>query len=187
MSSEPDLAAIGARIERLLVELRVGADPRRTADIDELLRLVTELYGAGLARVVEVVGAVAPDAMDALSADELLSGLLALHDLHPDALTTRVERALEGVRPLLARHGGDVELVDLDPDAGAVLLRLLGSCDGCPSSAMTLQHAVERAILDAAPEIGTVDVEQATPAAVTTGLAIGTKPAYDHCPTEVTV
>ena len=90
MPSEPDLSAIGTRIERLLVELRVGADPRRTADLDELLRLVTELYGAGLARVVEVVGAVAPEAMGALVGDELLSGLFALHDLHPDALTTCV-------------------------------------------------------------------------------------------------
>ena len=50
-------------------------------------------------------------------------------------------------------HGGDVELLDVDEDAGAVHLRLLGSCDGCPSSAVTLQHAVERAIVEAAPEI----------------------------------
>ena len=67
--------------------------------------------------------------------------------------TDRVEAALESVRPFLAHHDGDVELLDIDPDAGAVLLRLLGSCDGCPSSAVTLQLAVERAIVDAAPEI----------------------------------
>ena len=56
-------------------------------------------------------------------------------------------------------HGGDVELLDIDADAGAVHLRLLGSCDGCPSSAVTLQLAVERAIVEAAPEIVRIDVD----------------------------
>ncbi len=47
--------------------------------------------------------------------------------------------ALDSVRPYLGSHGGDVELLGVDEDAGAVHLRLLGSCDGCPSSAVTLQ------------------------------------------------
>ena len=41
-------------------------------------------------------------------------------------------------------------------------LRLLGSCDGCPSSAVTLKMAVEQAIAEAAPEIVIIDVEQPT-------------------------
>ena len=63
------------------------------------------------------------------------------------------------MRPFLAHHDGDVELLAVDPDAGAVVLRLLGSCDGCPSSAVTLQLAVERAIVEAAPEIVRIDVD----------------------------
>ena len=66
---------------------------------------------------------------------------------------TRVESALESVRPFLQGHGGDVELLELDEERGAVHLRLLGSCDGCPSSAVTLRTAVEQAIEEAAPEI----------------------------------
>ena len=85
-----------------------------------------------------------------------------MHDLHPDDLAARVAAALDSVRPFLAGHGGDVELLDLDDAVGAVHLRLLGSCDGCPSSAVTLQKAVERAILEAAPEIVIIDVEQPT-------------------------
>ena len=69
----------------------------------------------------------------------------------PTRSVTRVERALDRCGPFLGQHGGDVELLDIDEDAGAVRLRLLGSCDGCPSSAVTLQHAVERAIVEAAP------------------------------------
>ena len=72
------------------------------------------------------------------------------------------------MRPFLGAHGGDVELLDIDADAGAVQLRLLGSCDGCPSSAVTLQMAVEQAIVEAAPEIVIIDVEEPSTAVEST-------------------
>ena len=108
-----------------------------------------------------------------------------VHGLHPATLETRVERALEAVRPVLGAHKGDVELVDIDPAANAVKLRLLGSCDGCPSSTITLQMAVEKAILEAAPEIEIIDVEQPSAAVVTTPVMLTKKPVYDQCPAEV--
>ena len=74
----------------------------------------------------------------------------------------RVEQALESVRPYLGSHGGDVELLEVS-DEGVVRLRLLGSCDGCPSSSVTLKLAVEGAIEAAAPEVTTIEVEEATP------------------------
>ncbi len=86
------------------------------------------------------------------------SGLLIVHGLHPYPVEQRVEAALERVRPYLGSHGGDVELLGVD-DVGVVRLRLLGSCDGCPSSAVTLQLAVEGAVEDAAPEITGIEVE----------------------------
>src|SRR6185437_8863092 len=61
----------------------------------------------------------------------------------------------------LGSHGGDVELLGVDDD-GVVRLRLLGSCDGCPSSSVTLKLAVEGAIEAAAPEIGTIEVQTPT-------------------------
>ena len=45
------------------------------------------------------------------------------------------------MRPYLGSHGGDVELLGVTDD-GVVRLRLLGSCDGCPSSSVTLKLAV---------------------------------------------
>jgi Fe-S cluster biogenesis protein NfuA len=184
-----DLRAVGDRIEQLLDELHATADPRACATADELLRLVTELYGAALTRVMELVDRDAPTLAETLAADELVASLLLVHGLHPDSLEHRVEHALESVRPFLAQHGGDVELVDLDAAAGAVRLRLLGNCDGCPSSSVTLQLAVERAIVDAAPEIVTIDVDRppsdakpGAPVAVT----LGPKPRFDACPTGVT-
>jgi Fe-S cluster biogenesis protein NfuA len=91
-----------------------------------------------------------------LAADPLVANLLMLHNLHPVDLPTRVEQALVKVRPLLHSHGGDVELLGIEE--GQVRLRLQGSCHGCPSSAMTLKHAIEEAILEFAPDIAGLDV-----------------------------
>lgn len=169
----------------MLDELRVAADPRSYQIAEELLRAVTDLYGAGLARVVDLVGDGTPEVMSRLVDDELVASLLIVHGVHPEHVTARVERALEGVRPFLAQHDGDVELLDIDADAGAVLLRLLGSCDGCPSSSVTLQHAVEQAIFEAAPEITTIDVEEPRAPSTSVPVAFGRKPVYQSCPSEV--
>ena len=174
-----DLRATGDRIEVLFDQLRVSADPRTFDQAEELLRLVTELYGAGLARVVALIQVEAPELLTVLVDDELLGSLMVVHGLHPDDLATRVAAALDSVRPFLQGHGGDVELLDLDEAVGAVHLRLLGSCDGCPSSAVTLRTEVERAIAEAAPEIVTIDVEEPNaPDAlgVTTAVELGRKP-----------
>jgi Fe-S cluster biogenesis protein NfuA len=181
-----NLRAVGDRIEVLLDELGTNTDERTAEKVFEVVRLVTELYGGGLARVVELGG---PDLLDRLAGDELVASLLVLHGLHPQDLPTRVEGALDEVRPFLATHGGDVELLGVDGEEGVVHLRMLGSCDGCPSSSVTLELAVQRAIGEAAPEIVHFEVEApttaaATPAAgVSTPIALTSKPPV--CPTEV--
>jgi Fe-S cluster biogenesis protein NfuA len=202
MTEPQNLRAAGDRIEQLLDELRVTSGPRVYDKTEELLRLVTDLYGGALTRIVASVAAADPALLARLVDDELVASLLLVHGLHPDDLSARVEKALARVRPVLETHGGDVELLDVDPAAGAVHLRLLGSCDGCPSSSVTLQSAVETAIVEAAPEITVIDVEPpshdpvlvpANPGAASgagaTGLsspvALISKPTYDSCPTEV--
>jgi Fe-S cluster biogenesis protein NfuA len=185
MATAQNLRVTGDRIEQLLEELRTSADPRSYRRAEELLQLVTDLYGAGLARIVEMAGERSPGLMEVLVEDELVASLFLVHELHPDSLVNRVQGALARVRPLLARHDGDVELVDVDEAAAAVLIRLMGSCDGCPSSAVTLQSAVERAILEAAPEVVVIDVDQASPEPNVVPVYIGTKPVYDKCPAEM--
>ena len=161
----PDLRGTGDRIEALLEAASAGGRVARER-AEELVRLVVDLYGAGLERLLEIVheaGRLDDDLLDRLVADDLVASLLAVHGLHPDDVATRVARALDGVRPYLGSHGGDVEFVGVTDD-GRVRLRMLGSCDGCPSSSVTLTLAVETAIRDAAPEISGIDVEE-TPAA----------------------
>ena len=184
-----DLVAVGDRIGALLDATAASPDKRAHERATELVRLLTDLYGAGLGRIIELVGETSPDLVATLAADEVVASLLMIHGLHPDDLVGRVERALDSVRPLLAGHGGDVELLDVDLDIPAVRLRLLGSCDGCPSSASTLQHAVEVAILEAAPEIQIIDVDEPTEADAPAGpgpvpIQLGTKPQYETCPAE---
>lgn len=173
---------VGEEIERRLAELRARADPRVFEQTVELLQLFGELYGEGLSRVMQVVDAHAPELVPHILADELLASLLLANGLHPDDLGARIATALDKVRPFLAGHGGDVELLDIDDRVGAVRLRLLGSCDGCPSSAITLRTTVERAIFDAAPEIVIIDVEEPTDTGVETPIVLGTKPAVEFDP-----
>lgn len=190
MPEPQNLRQSGERIEQALAELQQVADTRTLNLAEEVLRLVSDLYGAGLARVLEIVRAADPALVDELAADELVASLLLVQGLHPDSLAARVEGALASVRPFLARHGGDVELLALDDELGAVKLRLLGSCDGCPSSAATLQGAVEVAIAEKAPEVTRIVVEERASgggedAHGSVPVTLGVTRGYDECPTEV--
>jgi Fe-S cluster biogenesis protein NfuA len=60
-----------------------------------------------------------------------------------------VELALEKIRPMLQRDGGDIELVEVTD--GVVKVRLTGACKGCPMSQMTLKQGVEKMLLKEVP------------------------------------
>lgn len=68
----------------------------------------------------------------------------------------QVEEVLERLRPFLIRDGGDVELLDIED--GVVRVRLLGACENCPSSTLTLKAGIERALIENVP--GIKEIEQ---------------------------
>jgi Fe-S cluster biogenesis protein NfuA/nitrite reductase/ring-hydroxylating ferredoxin subunit len=142
----------GERIQALL-EACAADTPTAQARAEQLVREVVDLYGAALTRVMAAVD----DSVlaDRLAADDLIGSLLLVHGVHPHDLTERVSRALDGVRPYLGSHGGDVRLLDIAD--GVVRLSFSGSCSSCPSSAVTLELAVEDAVRTAAPEIESVE------------------------------
>lgn len=158
----------GDRIETLLEASSVGGAAARDR-AEQLVREVADLYGAGLERILRIVGELDDGAAARLAGDDLVASLLLVHGLHPHDAETRVRVALDGVRPYLGSHGGDVELlgVSFPPGSagadGVVRLQLTGSCKSCPSSAVTLELAVETAVRAAAPEIATIEVVVATP------------------------
>jgi len=121
---------------------------------EELLGEMLDLHGAGLARVWAELE---PAARDRLAADPVVSQMLLVHGLHPVPLERRVAAALDRVRPYLASHGGGVELLGLEN--GVVHLLLQGTCNGCASSAATLELAIERALEEEAPDLLGVEVE----------------------------
>ena len=63
----------------------------------------------------------------------------------------KVEEVLGKIRPMLARDGGDVELVDTED--GTVKVRLTGACGGCPMASMTLKMGIESALKEEIPEV----------------------------------
>lgn len=63
----------------------------------------------------------------------------------------KVQEAIDKIRPMLQRDGGDVELVDVRD--GIVTVRLKGSCAGCAMSQMTLKNGIEKFLKKEIPEI----------------------------------
>jgi Fe-S cluster biogenesis protein NfuA/nitrite reductase/ring-hydroxylating ferredoxin subunit len=140
---------------------------------EQLASELTELYGAALQRIVAIATGSDPALVERFAADDLVASLMLVHGLHPHGVARRIEDALDGVRPYLGSHGGDVTLLDVADDgtgeaAGlTVRLRFAGSCKSCPSSAVTLEFAVEDAIRSAAPEVSTIEVVAAEPDSMT--------------------
>jgi Fe-S cluster biogenesis protein NfuA/nitrite reductase/ring-hydroxylating ferredoxin subunit len=147
------------RIEGLIQTVEQMADPAAQAASRELVQALLDVHGTALERMLEIIfDTVGQPLIDDLGRDDIVSGLLLMHGLHPLSLEARVLQALDKVRPYLSSHGGNVELLDVTPD-GEVRLRLEGSCHGCPSSQMTLRYAIEEAVYKAAPDVTGIQVE----------------------------
>lgn len=71
-------------------------------------------------------------------------------------LLTKVEEALNAVRPYLVADGGNVKVAEITDD-NIVRLELVGACGNCPMSAMTFKAGLEEAILKSVPEIRRVE------------------------------
>jgi Fe-S cluster biogenesis protein NfuA/nitrite reductase/ring-hydroxylating ferredoxin subunit len=167
----------GERIEELLGTLRAASGGAADA-AEELVRLLLGLYGDGLGHIMDALaaeGAAGLAVRDRLLADPLVESLLLLHDLHPLDVDTRIQRALDNVRPYLGSHAGGVQYLGVGPD-GVARLRLEGSCHGCPSSTVTVRLAIEGAVEDAAPEVTEVVVEGMTDPPEPALLQIGRRP-----------
>ena len=162
--SDTQWRTAGDRIQTLLDSCAAGGAAAYER-AQQLVREVVGLYGAGLDRIVQLGD---PDLTERLATDDLVASLLLVHGLHPHDLRRRVSDALDRVRPYLGSHGGDVDLLEIVPvgTMGEITVRLAftGSCKSCPSSAVTLELAVEDAVRAAAPEISAIEVVAAEPA-----------------------
>ncbi len=172
LTGDAQWRSAGDRIQTLLDATSAGGAVAR-ARAEQLVREVAELYGAGLSRVMAMVDD--PAVVDRLADDDLVASLLLVHGLHPHDVRRRVSDALDSVRPYLGSHGGDVHLLEIVGDT--VRLQFAGSCKSCPSSAVTLELAVEDAVRAAAPEISSIEVVAPAEKVATSGKPATVIPA----------
>ncbi|MDX6656738.1 MAG: hypothetical protein QOH62_1531 [Solirubrobacteraceae bacterium] len=153
----PEEELVG-RVQQLTAEVESLHDPQARACAEELAAAVVQLYGEGLARIFATLD---EDMRDQLAADGVVASLMLIHGLYPVDLETRVQAALDSVRPYMDSHGGNVELLGIED--GIARLRLEGSCSGCGASQATMETAIERALEETAPDLLGIDVEGVVP------------------------
>ena len=164
LDDETRWRSAGDRIQTLL-DASAGSGTVVRERTEQLAAELTDLYGAALERIVSITAESAPELVGQFAADELVASLMLVHGLHPHGVERRIEDALDSVRPYLGSHGGDVTLLEVvdGQDGPVVRLQFAGSCKSCPSSAVTLEFAVEDAVRAAAPEITSIEVVAAEP------------------------
>jgi Fe-S cluster biogenesis protein NfuA len=172
-----DARKAGERIEELLAELGSQAGPQVAATAEELVSCLVELYGAGLASIVRIIGSepAGQALMERLAGDPLVESLLLLHDLHPLPVADRVQRAIDRVMPQLGAHAGTAEFAGLD-ETGAVRIRLELTDHGRQAHAGAVREALEQAVADAAPEASGVRFDLVAAAAELPLLQITRRP-----------
>lgn len=71
-------------------------------------------------------------------------------------MKTEIQKALDNIRPYLQADNGDVELVEVTED-GIVKVKLVGACEICPLSVMTLRAGIEKAIMKEVPSVKRIE------------------------------
>ncbi len=166
-----------ARIEASLERIERSSDAVAREAARDTVATLLELHRTALGKIVSFLaerGDAGRSAIEACLADDLVRSVLLLHDLHPASVESRIERALETVRPYLNSHGGGVELVAIS--AAGLQLKMQGSCNGCPSSSATQRDRIEQAIRELAPDVGLIEFVEASQTAAASFVEL--KPRY---------
>ncbi len=118
-----------------------------------------EYYAFGIKRMVKLLKDDIPNGAEVLrhlSVDPVVRTLLLSTGILRTGPTERAHRTLESVRPYLNSHGGDVELVKVEPPIAYV--RLIGACNGCSMAAQALSDGVRETLVQGVEEIDEVEV-----------------------------
>lgn len=68
-------------------------------------------------------------------------------------MRSRVEEALDKVRPAMQADGGDARVVECDEKTGSVSIEMIGACKGCPLSQLDFAYAIESLIRREVPDV----------------------------------
>lgn len=147
--TDPEVEARLARLDELLAGLEAAPGPTVQSAL-EAVRLLTEVYGEALGRVLDRAN---DELARWLAEDELVGHLLVLHQVHPEPVEHRAARAVERLRPAVRKSGGDVEWVGVEERVARVRV----TTGGCGGGTADVTAAVREAVLAAAPELTAVE------------------------------
>ena len=178
------------RVGELFDELMTHPDAAVRDRVEEMMDLFDVFHREGLGRLVEMIRAWRGEIfLESVAGDDVTGYFLAAYDFgeSPDdrdaaAAADAVDAALEELRPMIESHGGMITVEEIKD--GVVRLQMMGSCDGCPSSAATLTGGLEEALLRHWPnfrrleviEPGVEEAPAAMPEPEPVLLKIGRKP-----------
>jgi Fe-S cluster biogenesis protein NfuA len=160
MPDDKDFQVKVQRIAELVGTLENITDAEARASAKALVQLILDLNAVGLERVIDIVaknGDSGQHTIDDLGRDPLVSSLLVLYGLHPLDLESRVEQAVERVRPQVRKGGGELELLGIERGVVRLQLRVIGH--GCGSTTRTLKAMVEEALYEIAPDMNHLLIE----------------------------
>jgi hypothetical protein len=143
------------RVEELIAAIQEHANPVVRASAVELIRTLLDIHRAGFEQTLEPImrqGEPGQAILNELLQNDLVSRLLLLHGLHPVDLETRLERALDHVRPRLRTYGADVTLTRATH--AVVELRIRGGSE-------EVHRLLQEVILTAAPDVLTIEFHDA--------------------------
>ena len=179
------------RVGELFDELMTHPDAGVRDRVEEMMDLFDAFHREGLGRLVEMIRAWRGEIfLESVSRDDVTGYFLNAYDLGeaPDereqaAAVEAVDKAMDELRPMIESHGGMITVEEIKD--GVVKLQMMGSCDGCPSSAATLTGGIEEALRRHWPnfrrleviEPGAEEAPEALPEPEPVLLQIGRKPA----------
>ena len=146
---------------RRLEELIGALDEHPNPAARELVELVLDLHGVGLARLLTIVTGAEGGAtiLARLAEDDQVKSLLLLHGLHPERLDARIHRAVDRLRPHLGVHGLRLEVVQIEKGIARLRVHQSGGIAVKASLLWTLPSEIEDAVIEAAPDIENVVIE----------------------------
>lgn len=159
------------RVGELAEKLLSHPDSEVRESVTELLDWVDAFHRDGLGQLIEMVRAWRGEIfLESVSRDAVVGTMLRAYGLGEDRdleaeAAEAVDAAIAEVRPYAESHGGSI-VVESIVD-GVVKVKMLGSCDGCPSSAATLSSGVEEALQRHWPDFRRLELveDEAVPAA----------------------
>jgi Fe-S cluster biogenesis protein NfuA len=140
------------RVGEIYDELMSHPDAGIRDRVEEMMDLVDAFHREGLGRLVEMIRLWRGEVfLESVADDDVTGYFLSAYDFGeaPDdrdrlAAEEAVDAAVEELRPMIESHGGMIVVEEIKD--GVVKVQMLGSCDGCPSSAATLTGGMEEAL-----------------------------------------